>query len=538
MSESHAQPATADLAPAGTFVRDATGLVRQIGPWYALSLAVGAIAIGGGVIAFFFTLGVFPHANLYLAWLLGGAALVALGIVYIQLVQSIPRTGGDYVFAGRLIHPAVGASIGGALIVLFAIFPAFWATNFATTHFVALTQAFGNAIGSGTIAGWTFSSDNAHFALGAILILVLTAIAMASTRWGYRVLAWCFVLGMIVLTLGLIVLLAHSNGDFRTAFDRHYGAGSYQGILDGAAKQGYSGGYTFKDTLGALPYAALWMWGVAFAAYPAGELRNVGRTIKISILGSAAITIVTYLIATWIANGTLTPRFMAAANFLSLQHADAYKVADGPSLTGYVGLLTSNGFLGVCIALIAILTEIGIIMTYLLSTSRILFAFSFDRLLPTEITRVSRRGTPVMAIATISATIVVALAFSIYTDYLSILTNGTLGLALVYVVISALPLVLMYRHRQLYLAGPRYLSQPVLGVPLLAIVSVISVLFNAAIVVLAIVHPLGLGPFTWKSAIATIIFFSWGPALYYAARAFYRSRGENLDSVLTEIPAE
>jgi basic amino acid/polyamine antiporter, APA family len=538
MSDTPARPAATDIAPAGMFIRDATGFVRQIGPWYALSLAVGAIAIGGGVIAFFFTLGVFPHANLYLSWLLGGAALVALGIVYVQLVETVPRTGGDYVFASRLLHPAVGASIGGALVVLFAIFPAFWATNFAAGHFAALTTALGDAFGSDTMKSWTFQSDNEHFALGAILIVLLTAIAMLSTVMGYRVLGWCFILGMLTLAVGLVVLATHSNGDFRAAFDKTYGAGSYQGVLDGAAKDGYSGGYTFKDTLGSLPYAALWMWGVAFAAYPGGELRNVGKTIKVSILGSAAVTIVVYLIATWIANGTLTPRFMAAANFLSLQHAEDYKVADSPSLTGYVGLLTSNGFAQVCIALIAIFTEIAIIMTYLLTTSRILFAFSFDRLLPDGLVKMSRRGTPVTAIAIISLTILVALAFSIYTDYLAILTNGTLGLAIVYVVISALPLLLIYRHRDLYLAGPRFLATPVAGVPLLVIISVVSVIFNFAIVILAMVHPLGLGPFTWKSALATIIFFSWGVVLWAGMRAMYRGRGQNLDAVLREIPSE
>jgi amino acid transporter len=532
--------ATAGIAPEGMFVREATGLVRQIGGWAALSLAIGAIAIGGGFIAFFFMLAVFPNANMYIAWLLGGAALVALGLVYIQLVQTMPRTGGDYVFAGRLLHPAVGAAVGGGLFFFFALFPAFWAFNFASTHFPAFLKEFGGAIGWHSMVSFSgkLSADSSKFAIGLILILVLTAIAMYSTRWGYRILGICFVVGLAVLTVGLIVLATKSNSDFRSAFDAQYGAGAYQGVLANGVKAGYSGGYTFHDTILALPWAALWMWGVAFAAYPGGELRNVGRTVKISILGSAAITIVYYLVTTALANRTLGINFMAAANFLSLQHANLFAPGDAPSMTAYTSMLTGNGFLKICISLIGPFTEIGIIMTYLLTTSRILFAFSFDRLLPPQIIKLSRNSTPVVAIAVVALSIVVAFVFATYTTYLGVVANGTLGLACVYVVISALPIVLVYKHRRLYESGPRFMARKVLGLPGIVWVAAISTVFNLCIVILCIVKPLGIGPMTWKSGLATVIAFTWAVALYYGVKGYYRTRGLNIEPVLKEIPAE
>jgi amino acid transporter len=532
--------ATAGVAPEGMFVRQSTGLVRQIGGWQALSLAIGAIAIGGGFIAFFFMLAVFPHANMYIAWILGGAALVALGLVYIQLIQTMPRTGGDYVFAGRLVHPALGAAVGGGLFFFFALFPAFWAFNFASTHFPAFVQELGSAIGWDAMVGFSdnLGANGSIFGIGLILVLVLAAIAMYSTRWGYWVLGLCFLAGLAVLAIGLIVLAANSNSDFVAAFDAQYGAGAYQGVIDAAKPVGYDGGYTFTDTLLSLPWAALWMWGVAFAAYPGGELRNVGRTVKISILGSAAITIAYYLIMTGLANRTLGVDFMAAGNFLSLQHSDLFAPGDAPSMTAYTGILTGNGFLDICIALIGPFTEIGIIMTYLLTTSRILFAFSFDRLLPPQIIKVSRNGTPVVAIAIIALSILVAFTFATYTTYLGVIANGTLGLACVYVVISALPIVLIYRHRRLYESGPRFLAQKLLGLPAIVWVAGISTIFNICIVILAIVKPLGLGPMTWKSGLATVIAFTWAVALYYGVKGYYKTRGLNIDPVLKEIPAE
>src|SRR6478609_3385951 len=121
MSELAGQDATAAerLAPEGLFVRKATGLVRSMGPWDALSLAMGSIAVGGGFVAFFYMLGIFPHANLFVTFLLALVAALLLGAVYVQLVQSIPRIGGDYVYASRILHPIIGASIGGAEFLLF-----------------------------------------------------------------------------------------------------------------------------------------------------------------------------------------------------------------------------------------------------------------------------------------------------------------------------------------------------------------------------------------------------------------------------------
>ena len=66
----------------------------------------------------------------------------------------------------------------------------------------------------------------------------------------------------------------------------------------------------------------------------------------------------------------------------------------------------------------------------------------------------------------------------------------------------------------------------------------LSAAFCLLIVVLAIVKPLGIGPFTWKSALAIILNFAWGAVVYYWLRSSYKRKGINLTAVLTEIPPE
>jgi amino acid transporter len=525
------------------FVRDATGLVRQIGPWHALAIAIGSINIGGGFIAFFYMLGVFPRADLPVTLILGLVASFLLGAVYVQLVSSMPRTGGDYVFASRLLHPVIGASIGGAEFLVFATFPAFWAANFATGNFQAVLASFGQLVGwHGLVHFATVSIGSGKgifFLIGMLVLIVLTAAVTWSTRLGARILSFCFVAGIATLLVGLIVLATHSNKDFVSDFNHHYaGKTSYAAVLAAGRKVGYAGGFTFGNTLSALPYAALLIWGFSWAAYPAGELRNVSSTIKWSVYGSASIAMILFLVTAFLANSVLGTHFIGAANFLATQHSSVYPVPDAPSMTLYTSMLTSSNLISLIINLIPVLAEIGIITVYLMTTSRILFALSFDRILPGGIRSLSRWGTPGVAIGATALSIAVMLTLAIFTSVLTVWSNGTLGLAIIYVVISLAVLSLVFRHRQVWESGPRTLAQRVLGVPLIAVVGVLSTGFAALIAVLAIVKPLAIGPLNWKSVVALVAAFSWGAVVYLWLKASYKRQGIRLDAVLTEIPPE
>ncbi len=545
MSTTSEPAPTAPATPSqtGMFVRDATGLVRQIGPWHALAIAIGSINIGGGFIAFFYMLGVFPRADLPVTLILGLIASFLLGAVYVQLVSSMPRTGGDYVFASRLLHPIVGASIGGAEFLVFATFPAFWAANFATGNFQAAVASFGQLVGWHGLVNWANNSigsgKGTFFLIGMLLLIALTAAVIFSTRLGARILSFCFVVGIATLLVGLIVLATHSNKDFVAAFNHHYaGKTSYGAVLAAGRKVGYNGGFTFGNTLSALPYAALLIWGFSWAAYPAGELRNVSKTIKWSVYGSASIAMVLFLITAFLANGVLGTQFIGAANFLSTQHGSLYPVPDGPSMTLYTSMLTSSNLVSFIINLIPVVAEIGIITVYLMTTSRILFALSFDRILPGGIRSLSRWGTPGVAIGATALSIAVMFALAIFTSVLTVWSNGTLGLAIIYVLISLAVVSLVYRHRQIWESGPRTLTQRVFGVPLIVVVGLLSTGFAALIAVLAIVKPLAIGPLSWKSILALVIAFAWGAIVYVWLKASYKRQGISLDSVLTEIPPE
>ena len=91
------------------FTRKATGLVRQGRTRDALFYNVmwSSVAL---TFAFFWLLYPFYYqgSNAILAFLIAAALGLPGAFLYAMLAQVMPRTGGDYVFNSRALHPAIG----------------------------------------------------------------------------------------------------------------------------------------------------------------------------------------------------------------------------------------------------------------------------------------------------------------------------------------------------------------------------------------------------------------------------------------------
>src|SRR5260221_5733459 len=99
--------------PSGLFVRQASGLVRDVSMASALFCSIAAF-VGtsvGGAIAFYAlypewqALGISAYA--YIA-VLTGIACYFLGMIFASLTTAMPRSGGGHVFTSRIINPLLG----------------------------------------------------------------------------------------------------------------------------------------------------------------------------------------------------------------------------------------------------------------------------------------------------------------------------------------------------------------------------------------------------------------------------------------------
>src|ERR1700733_10829442 len=100
---------TGDMAGAPRlFTRKATGLVREGKTRDALFYKVLWSSVSLTFAFYWLFIGFYPGSNA----LLGVAFAAILGVpgafLYAMLTQVMPRTGGDYVFNSRALHPSIG----------------------------------------------------------------------------------------------------------------------------------------------------------------------------------------------------------------------------------------------------------------------------------------------------------------------------------------------------------------------------------------------------------------------------------------------
>src|ERR1700722_3044855 len=105
------------VAGEGLFVRKSSGLVREMGLRDAFSVGVAWTNFSGLAVTFVILLSLFPGVSITWALLITGILSFATAIAYAELVAAMPRSGGDYVYLSRIFHPAVGAAVGGAVLV-------------------------------------------------------------------------------------------------------------------------------------------------------------------------------------------------------------------------------------------------------------------------------------------------------------------------------------------------------------------------------------------------------------------------------------
>jgi len=130
-------PSTVGTGQAKLFLRNATGLVREVSlsdafimNTFGMNIAVGAVFLFLQGPAFF------PNGNMLLAVIIG-TLLMAFTLlwVYSTFAAAMPRSGGDYVYVSRSLHPFLGWLLGwsqGMWLIFFWIgFNAWFALTFA-----------------------------------------------------------------------------------------------------------------------------------------------------------------------------------------------------------------------------------------------------------------------------------------------------------------------------------------------------------------------------------------------------------------------
>src|ERR671935_3256490 len=108
------------------FTRNATGLVRELSAFDAFNLVFSAVLIPVGITQVMgFAPQFWPHANMFVSFLVATPLVACFGLVYLYFTALMPRSGGDYVWVSRTLSPFLGFVVNFALTFVFLTWVAF-----------------------------------------------------------------------------------------------------------------------------------------------------------------------------------------------------------------------------------------------------------------------------------------------------------------------------------------------------------------------------------------------------------------------------
>ena len=385
------------------FERKATGLVREIGPFGLMTITM-SYAIGGGINFLSVKNGaLYPGSHVGLAFFLAGVPVMLVALCYALLAIMMPRSGGSYIFISRLVSPVLGfiaswiSFLGGWLLIgIIAYYDVFfWGT---------MLWCVGTAFHNDAVAGagvWLMAPENSLW-LGIVFLII--AFIVASLRIGILVriiqALWIIpVIGsiMIVATYGMNWGLAATNpARFKEIWDSVMGSGSYDEVMRVAHAHGFDDAtyttFSWDMTWAVASYAAIWAYGSP-ATPPTAVAGEVSIPTKTQLIGTFLGTVfiaLYYVVVSTVMYAACDP-FIRAYTFNYLnKYWDEYTITPKvtPSLPLFAGILTGNLGLAAFYAASAAIWLWNDIPPFFLYLTRFIFAWAFDRMFPTILTKV------------------------------------------------------------------------------------------------------------------------------------------------------
>src|SRR2546421_3956942 len=274
------------------FLRNATGLLREVSVLDAFIMNTFGMNIAVGAVFLFLQAPAnFPDGNMLVAVIIG-TLLMAFTLlwVYSEFAAAMPRSGGDYVFVSRALHPFLGWLLSwsqGLWLIFFWIgFNAWFALIFAvpvalSTISVATGQSAWMNGANALISSFSFIGITTQWwvlLFGTAINVAFGALLLFGNRSYWRLQRWFFLFagGSILLAVLLLLFRGSDITSAWNAFAGKAGGLAFDKVIPTAQSAGYtlpSGGFNLGQTLLMLP----WVFFVVGYAQGSAPSRGEGK---------------------------------------------------------------------------------------------------------------------------------------------------------------------------------------------------------------------------------------------------------------------
>jgi len=534
-------------AGSGLFLRKATGLVRDISATDAFLMNAVGMNVGLGAL---FMLqqapAFFPAGNMVIAAIIG-TVIMAFSIqwVYSEFSAAMPRSGGDYVFTSRAIHPFVGWILGwnqAIWLIFFWIGFNAWALCQFTLPPTLQILAQTTGITAFADAGTAIAAPIGTFIVGSIVNVFFAYLVLSRRYWSWQKISILFAFAAVLIPALLAVI--SGAGGMQTAWNGFVaGQGSglkYEEIVPRAQELGFpgtgSGGFDLSATILMLPWV---FFVVGFGVGPAqigGEVKRAGRNMWMALFGSILFNGLALAAVLWLVTAGLGQNWVGSLGFLATNHADVLGAPAGVNFLG--SILGGNIVISLVIFLGFVAWALNGTPASELQATRYMLAASLDRMVPSALGEVDERThSPRNAIIVCTVAGELSILALIAIPQASLL-GALMAQIIAYIIVAVAGVIFPYRMRDVWKAAG---GRTIAGVPSIALAGIAGVIVLGAQLFLFVTNN-DINSFFGVTrdislAVAGII-IAIGVVWYFVARQYNRGRGVDTDLVYRAIPPD
>ncbi|AWR96707.1 amino acid permease [Acidianus sulfidivorans JP7] len=524
----------------GLFIRESSGLVREVSPWASLSATFGLVT-GGVPILILSWLFTSPGANWVLSFLLMLPPTLGMAFLFYVAGISMPRSGGDYVFNSRAVHPVVGFLNYFGLFVAFGLslgYYSYLAAQWFGYLFSGLGLAYNNSLYL-SLGNW-FSSTEGSVIVG-IIVVIFSIILSVLPRVQWRFIFWGGVITLLTSIVMFSVLLQIHPSAFSSALASSTGIpNAYSQVISYAESNGLHYYPVLYATILAGPVIWYYYTWYNLPASWAGEMKQVRKNVLYSIVVALLIIFVYYSVFTYLSLHAFGYDFMTSWSYISnngLNDTVYNNLASIGDFTPYFALIVNHNILIYLIMFIALwLPNFYSNPPLVTSLVRYLFSWSFDRIIPEKFADVNDKlRAPVKATIVVGAIgIAGVLLYALNT--VVALVDVTVIFEIGYA-IFALSAALMPFLRKAVYERTVPIRKKVAGIPVISWIGFAVFAFLLFILAYTWGNPVLL-PINSATLGSLVIIYAIGAGIFAAAKYANKRKGIDISLLFQEIPPE
>lgn len=557
MSQTNSLPS--DFGGGDNFVRNSTGLVREVSRWDALIMnTLGMNVALGAIFLLLQAPGNFPGGNMLLAILIGTLVMAfTLLWVYAEFSAAMPRSGGDYVFVSRALHPMLGFLMSwsqGMWLTFFWIgFNSWFALIFAVP--TALTT-IGAVTGQ---TGWVTLATNLlgkqHFlgittqwwvlVFGSLITIAFALLLIYGSQIYWRVQKWLFAIaGLSILIMAFLLVFRSGNvAEVWNKFALDNKSLPYNDVISTAKASGFTGigaSFSITSTILMIPWVFFVVGYAQGSAQIGGEVKRASKTQYFAMVGGVLINGAVLAAIVWAYQSAVGQDWARSLSFMNNNAAAKLNMPGGiPAginlitslLTGSIPLLI---IMGVGLLLWAVMgTPLS-----MLQATRYMLAWSLDGAVPKKLGHVNEKThTPVNAIIFCIVTGEIALIALINLPNASLL-GALLAQIMAFIVVSLAGIVFPYRLKSVWEGGG---GRRLMGIPTVTLAGIGGVVALGGLMIMFITNSSINATFAVTRRLSLDFMIGVivvGIIWYFGAAMINKNKGIDVSLAYKEIPPE